>query len=235
MNKTTVLLSSAFIAAGIIILGLSIKAGLDSFSNRDRDVTVRGLCERQVEANKVTWPIVTKETGNDLSVIYNTIQSNNSTIVSFLKSNGISDSEISINPPAVNDRMADSYNLENVRVRYNVTNVIVVTSSQVDLVRKLIDRQTELMKQGVAVVAENYQYPTTYEYTDLNTIKPEMIAEATRNAREAADKFAADSDSRLGKIKSARQGQFSIEDRDQYTPYIKNIRVVTSIDYYLED
>lgn len=235
MNKTTVLLSSAFIAAGIIILGLSIKAGLDSFSNRDRDVTVRGLCERQVEANKVTWPIVTKETGNDLSVIYNTIQSNNSTIVSFLKSNGISDSEISINPPAVNDRMADSYNLENIRVRYNVTNVIVVTSSQVDLVRKLIDRQTELMKQGVAVVAENYQYPTTYEYTDLNTIKPEMIAEATRNAREAADKFAADSDSRLGKIKSARQGQFSIEDRDQYTPYIKNIRVVTSIDYYLED
>ena len=235
MKKSTVLLSSAFIAAAIVVLGFALKAGIDNFSNSDRDVTVRGLCERQVMANKVTWPIVTKEMGNDLVAIYDKIQRNNSAIISFLKSNGIDDTEISVNPPAVTDRLADSYNAENVRVRYNVTNVIVVTSSKVDQVRKLIDRQTDLMKEGVAVVAENYQYQTTYEYTDLNAVKPEMIAEATRNAREAADKFAADSQSRLGKIKTARQGQFTIEDRDQYTPYIKNIRVVTSIDYYLED
>lgn len=235
MSKSGTIISAAIVAAGIAIAGFALKAGIDNFSNRDRDVTVRGLCERQVMANKVTWPIVTKEMGNHLPDIYNKIQSNNASIVKFLKDNGISDSEISINAPAVNDRMANSYSSENITVRYNVTNVIVVTSSQVDLVRKLIDRQTDLMKQGVAVVASDYQYQTSYEYTDLNSIKPEMIAEATRNAREAADKFAADSDSRLGKIKTARQGQFSIEDRDQYTPYIKNIRVVTSIDYYLED
>lgn len=235
MKKSTVLLSSAFIAVALIILGFALKAGIDNFSDRDRDVTVRGLCERQVMANKVTWPIVTKEMGNDLVAIYDKIQKNNAAIIKFLKTNGIKENEISVNPPAVTDRLADSYNAENVRVRYNVTNVIVVTSSKVDQVRQLIDRQTDLMKEGVAVVAENYQYQTTYEYTDLNSIKPEMIAEATRNAREAADKFAADSQSRLGKIKTARQGQFSIEDRDQYTPYIKNIRVVTSIDYYLED
>ena len=235
MNKSTIILSSAIVALGMVLLGFALKAGIDNFSSRDRDVTVRGLCERQVMANKVTWPIVTKEMGNDLVAIYDKIQSNNAAIVTFLKSNGIEESEISVNPPAVTDRLADSYNSENIRVRYNVTNVIVVTSSKVDKVRELIDRQTELMKQGVAVVAGNYQYQTTYEYTGLNDIKPEMIAEATRNAREAADKFAADSDSRLGKIKTARQGQFSIEDRDQYTPYIKNIRVVTSIDYYLED
>ncbi len=235
MKQSTILLSSAFIAVGIICLGFCIKAGFDTFSDRDRDVTVRGLCEREVMANKVTWPIVTKEMGNDLAAIYNTIQNNNATIVDFLKDNGITENEISVNPPAVTDRMADSYNSENVRFRYNVTNVIVVTSSKVEQVRKLIERQTDLMKKGVAIVAENYQYQTTYEYTELNSVKPEMIAEATRNAREAADKFAADSDSRLGKIKTARQGQFTITDRDQYTPYIKNIRVVTSIDYYLED
>lgn len=235
MNKSSLIISSAIVALGIVVLGFALKAGIDNFSDRDRDVTVRGLCERQVMANKVTWPIVTKEMGNDLVSIYDKIQSNNAAIVDFLKANGIEESEISVNPPAVTDRLADSYNTELVRVRYNVTNVIVVTSSKVDQVRSLIDRQTELMKKGVAVVAENYQYQTTYEYTDLNSIKPEMIAEATRNAREAADKFAADSDSRLGKIKTARQGQFTIEDRDQYTPYIKNIRVVTSIDYYLED
>ena len=235
MKKSTVLLSSAFIAAAIVVLGFALKAGIDNFSNRDRDVTVRGLCERQVMANKVTWPIVTKEMGNDLVAIYDKIQRNNSAIISFLKSNGIDDTEISVNPPAVTDRLADSYNAENVRVRYNVTNVIVVTSSKVDQVRKLIDRQTDLMKEGVAVVAENYQYQTTYEYTDLNAVKPEMIAEATANAREAADKFAADSHSKLGKIKTASQGQFSINDRDQYTPDVKTVRVVTSITYYLQD
>lgn len=235
MNKSAIIISSVIVALGIAVLGFALKAGIDNFSDRDRDVTVRGLCERQVMANKVTWPLVTKEMGNDLVSIYDKIQSKNAAIVNFLKSNGIEDSEIAINPPAVTDRMADRYNAENVMVRYSVTNVIVVTSSKVDQVRKLIDRQTDLMKQGVAVVSDDYQYQTCYEYTDLNSIKPEMIAEATRNAREAADKFAADSESRLGKIKTARQGQFSIEDRDQFTPYIKNVRVVTSIDYYLED
>ena len=232
--KNSGIIPSLLIAVAIVVLGLCLKAGIDDFSHRDRAVTVRGLCEKEVMANKVTWPIVTKEMGNELTTIYDKIQRNNAAILAFLKNNGIEDSEISVNPPAVNDRMANSYSNENVRYRYNVTNVIVVTSSKVDKIRKLIDAQTELLKQGVALT-EDYEYQTTYEYTDLNSIKPEMIAEATRNAREAANKFAADSDSRLGKIKTATQGQFSITDRDRYTPYIKNIRIVTYVDYYLED
>lgn len=234
MNKISGFIPSLLVAVAIVVLGLCLKAGIDGFSHRDRAVTVRGLCEKEVMANKVTWPIVTKEMGNELTTIYDKIQRNNDAILAFLKDNGIEDSEISVNPPAVNDRMANSYSSENIRYRYNVTNVIVVTSSKVDKIRKLIDAQTQLLKQGIAL-AEDYEYQTTYEYTDLNSIKPEMIAEATRNAREAANKFAADSDSRLGKIKTATQGQFSITDRDQYTPYIKNIRIVTYIDYYLED
>ncbi len=234
MNKISGFVPSLLVAVAIVVLGLCLKAGIDGFSHRDRAVTVRGLCEKEVMANKVTWPIVTKEMGNELPAIYDKIQRNNDAILAFLKDNGIEDSEISVNPPAVNDRMANNYSSENVRYRYNVTNVIVVTSSKVDKIRKLIEAQTQLLKQGIAV-AEDYEYQTTYEYTDLNSIKPEMIAEATRNAREAANKFAADSDSRLGKIKTATQGQFSITDRDQYTPYIKNIRIVTYIDYYLED
>ena len=131
--------------------------------------------------------------------------------------------------------MADRYNSSDVRFRYQVTNVVVVTSDKVEQVRDLIKKQTELLRQGIAVVAGDYNYQTTYEYTDLNSIKPEMIAEATANAREAADKFASDSHSELGKIKTASQGQFSIQDRDQYTPNIKTVRVVTYITYYLED
>ena len=229
------ILPAAIIGVAIVILGFALKAGIDNFSNRDRVVTVRGLCEKEVRANKVTWPIVTKEMGNDLTTIYNRIQSTNAVIVDFLKSNGIAESEFSVNPPQVYDAAADRYGNQNIVYRYQVTNVVVVTSDKIDAVRALMEKQTSLLQKGIAVVAGDYNYQTSYEYTDLNSIKPEMIAEATRNAREAADKFAADSQSRLGKIKTARQGQFTIEDRDQYTPYIKNIRVVTSIDYYLED
>ena len=153
----------------------------------------------------------------------------------FLKANGIKDNEISINAPQVVDMQADRYNSNPLPYRYNVTNVLVVTSSQVELVRKLIEQQTQLLKQGIAIVAGDYQYQTTYEYTELNSVKPAMIADATKNAREAANKFAEDSESKLGKIKTASQGQFSIEDRDQYTPYIKRIRVVSTIVYYLKD
>ena len=233
--NSSAIVCAVILAVGIFLLGVEVNSGLGSISANQRTVTVRGLCEKEVTANKVTWPIVSKSVGNDLPSIYSAIEGTNKAILSFLKSNGITDAEISINPPQVVDLQADRYNSNPVPYRYNVTNVVVVTSSKVDLVRKLIERQTELMKQGIAIVAGDYQYQTTYEYTELNTIKPGMIAEATKNARQAANKFAEDSESKLGKIKTASQGQFSIEDRDQYTPYIKRVRVVSTIVYFLKD
>lgn len=239
MNKNSIsaaaIACSVLLAVGLLLLGIQIKNGMGSISANQRVVTVRGLAEKEVQANKVTWPIVSKEVGNDLPTIYASIEATNRSILNFLKTNGITEDEISVNAPQVIDLQADRYNSNTVPFRYNVTNVVVVTSSKVDQVRKLIERQTELLKQGIAIVAGDYQYQTTYEYTDLNNIKPEMIAEATKNAREAAMKFADDSDSRLGKIKTASQGQFSIEDRDQYTPYIKRVRVVSTIVYFLKD
>lgn len=235
MKSKSLIISAALVAVSIVVLGFALKSGIDTFSNRDRVVTVRGLCEKEVKANKVTWPIVTNELGNDLQNIYTRVEANNQAILKFLHANGIEDTEISVNAPRVYDQTADSYAPQNVLYRYKVTNVIVVTSSKVEKVQELIKRQTELMKQGIAIVAGDYNYQTQYEYTDLNSIKPEMIASATASAREAADKFAEDSHSELGKIKTASQGQFSINDRDQYTPYIKTIRIVTYITYYLED
>lgn len=236
MNKSSSgVIIGLLLALGLFLLGLQVKQGLNSITDNQRVVTVRGLAEREVKANKVTWPIVSKEVGNDLPSIYANIERTNSAIVAFLKQNGIADSEISENAPQVLDLQADRYSSNNVPFRYNVTNVVVVTSSQVDKVGQLIERQTELLKQGIAIVAGDYQYQTVYEFTGLNQIKPEMIAEATKNAREAANKFAEDSQSELGKIKTASQGQFSIEDRDQYTPYIKQVRVVSSIQFYLKD
>ena len=131
------------------------------------------------------------------------------------------------------EKEAERYGNNNQRYRYNVTSKITVTSEQVDLVRKLLNEQGELLKQGIAVTTSNYN--VQYDYTKLNDIKPQMIEEATKNARLAAEKFAKDSESELGKIKHAYQGQFTINDRDMNTPHIKRIRVVTTIDYSLED
>ncbi len=223
------------LSIAIVVLGFTIKSAIETFSFRDRVVSVRGLAEKEVKANRVTWPIVCKQVGNSLPEIYTNIQSTNAKIVKFLKDNGVADSEISINAPEIVDLQADRYGNDRPPFRYNVTSVIVVVSENVDQVRKLILSQMELLKDGIAITDGGYQCQIKYEYTDLNSIKPEMIAEATAKAREAGQKFASDSESTLGKIKSATQGQFSIEDRDENTPYIKKVRVVSYIEFYLED
>ena len=223
------------IAAGLLLLGVMVRSGIVEFKNRERIVTVKGLAEMEVPANKVTWPLVHKEISNDLSSIYSNTEKKNKAIVDFLLENGIAKEEITIEPPQIVDIKADRYGNQDVDFRYNSTSVITVTSQNVDKVRELMSEQTELLKKGIALDGGDYQYRVNYEFTGLNEIKPGMIEEATKNAREAALKFAKDSESRLGKIKSASQGQFTIYDRDANTPYIKNVRVVTTITYYLKN
>ena len=223
------------IAVGLFLLGLSINSAIRAFVNKERVVSVKGLAEIEVEANKVTWPIAFKEVGNDAQQLYATISSKSKVVVEFLKQNGISESEISVNPVQVIDMDAERYNSNQGQYRYISTSVIIVTSTNVALVRKLISEQSALMKQGVVTSGDDYRYNVNYEFTGLNDIKPGMIEEATKNARAAAEKFAKDSDSKLGKIKRANQGQFTIYDRDINTPFIKTVRVVTSVDYYLNN
>ena len=228
-------LEALTIAVALVIMGILLKNGLDGFSGRERTVNVKGLSEMEVSADKVTWPLVYKEIGNNLQDLYVRINRNNGTLTEYLKSNGISEEEISVNAPEIIDMSAERYNTTPPPYRYNVTSVITVSSSKVDLVRKLISDQGELLRQGIAIIGGEYRYNTVYYFTGLNDIKPQMIQEATRNARAAAEKLAQDSDSKLGKIKNASQGQFTISDRDENTPYIKNIRVVTTVNYYLKD
>lgn len=228
-------IEALILAVGLMVGGTFVQNGLKKLSTRNRVVTVKGLAEMEVKADKVTWPLVYKVLGNDMSVLYNEIKDSNRKITEFLKSKGIKDEEISINAPEIIRHAAERYNSSVQPYRYNVTTVITVTSKQVDLVRKLINEQSELLKQGIAIISGEYRYNVTYAYTSLNDIKPKMIEEATKNARMAAEKFAKDSESSLGSIQKAYQGQFSIENRDEYTPYIKQVRVVTTIDYTLED
>lgn len=230
MNKATVI-ASAIVAASICILGFCIKAGIDNVAFRDRMVTVRGLAERTVEADFVTWPMTYSIAGNDLPTLYERMQRNNAIVVKFLTDNGITSDEISVNPPDLYNSEGNVYGANQAKYQYNLTVNITVATKKVAKVRELLLRQSELLKEGVAA-GNNY---INYQFNGLNDIKPEMIAEATKNARAAADRFAADSDSHIGKIKTATQGQFSIESTDASTPQMKNVRVVSTIVYYLED
>lgn len=235
MDKSRIL-GALLIMCGLIGLGSLLKSGINDFAKKDNYVSVKGLAEREVMADKVVWPISLKDVGNELPDLYEMMTEKTNKVLAFLKNNGIESDEISISAISVYDRQAERYVSDNVMTRYQVSKVITVSSNKVDLVRKLISSQEELLKQGVAIaVGEMWEgNATSFEFTGLNELKPQMIEEATQNARVVAEKFATDSKSKLGGIKYANQGQFSISDRDDNTPYIKTIRVVTTIDYYLD-
>ena len=214
---------------GAMLLGSAIKA----VRADDRVVSVKGLCEREVKADRVICPFAYKEGGDNLQALYVIIEQKNGIIIDFLKEAGIAEADISVAAPKVLDTRTEWSGSQN-RYVYIVTSVVTVCTDKVDEIIRLQSRQGELLQKGIAM-ANNWEYQPVYSFTQLNEIKPSMIETATKNARETAEKFAADSESELGKIKRATQGQFSITDRDSNTPYMKNVRVVTSVDYYLKD
>ena len=223
--------AAALIMAGLVAMGAFLKAGIDNFSNKDRYVTVKGLAERELMADRVVWNLPYKCVGNDLQQLYKEVENNSNKITMFLKEHGITADEIITSAPQVHDRDADYYSNKDNKYRYQADAVVTVISSQVENILSLMQKQAELMKMNIAITTD-YQYPTRFEFTKLNELKPIMIEEATRNARAVAQKFAEDSQSRLGDIRKANQGQFSITS-DDVTPQIKRVRVVTTIDYAL--
>ena len=229
------IVSAALLAVSIVILGFCVKWGIDDFANKDRKVSVKGLSEREVDTDKVTWPILSKELGNNLPELYNRIAVTQGKIKKFLMSNGVKENEINVNAPVVIDLNADQYNTNQRAYRYNITSIVTVTSRNVKLVRSIIARQGELLKEGIAIVDGGYENPVKYEFVSFNSMKPKMMEEAIANARKTAEQFAKNSESKLNKIVSADQGQFSIDNRDSNTPYVKKLRVVTTITYSLKD
>ena len=235
MDKGKVL-SGLAVMLGLIVMGSMLPRAVEKFRSYDRTVNVKGLCEKEVKADRVIWPIVYKVMANDIQSIYDQTDAGNFAIMSFLESGGIRPSEITVSVPQISDKFANEYGDNDRAFRYIAKNVITVYTSDVDTVLALMGRQSELLKKGLVVGGGNqWENPVEFKYEGLNEIKPQMIEEATRNAREAAMKFAKDSDSRLGKIRTASQGTFTIENRDSNTPYIKKVRVVTSVTYYLKN
>ncbi len=221
---------------GLLSLGFLLSKGALKVKELERTITVKGLSEREVQADIAIWPIRFNEANNDLGLLYAEIQKKSDLAVKFLKKYGFSDSEISVSQPAILDRQAQSYgDASAIKFRFTSSVTITVYSKKVEEVRSAMKKIVDLGKQGIVITGQDYENKTEFLFTGLNNIKPEMIEEATKNARIVAQKFAKDSNSKLGKIKRANQGQFSIMNRDRSTQHIKKIRVVATVEYYLSD
>lgn len=233
-NKTdAAMVLGLLLAIGLLGGGYFIGQAVQQARSMDRFVTVKGLAEREVRANLCIWPIGFKTTGNALPEIYAGIGSDKQAINDFLTGKGFDDAEIFSSPPRLTDYHAQAlYGNQRPPNRYSAESTVTLRTAQVEKARAVMQASGELIKAGV-VLQTNYQ--PEYLFTDLNAIKPEMIATATKNARKAAEQFAVDSGSRVGAIRKATQGLFSITNRDAYSREYKKIRVVTTVEYFLVD
>jgi hypothetical protein len=235
------------LALGLIIGGWALGAQIKATRRSDRYVSVRGLVERQVKSDLAVWPISYKEAGNDLETVYEKTETDKKTILGFLDKQGIKPPEIELGVVQVTDTQANEYGGGNrAPYRYVVDQVITVSTTRVDQVAAAAQKTMVLLQKGIVLSGSSGQ-GLSYKFRGLNSIKPDMITEATRNARAAAERFASDSGSKVGTIRQANQGEFSISPADQGgdpdesgtgngtdSSLMKNVRVVTSVEYYLE-
>lgn len=231
--KSAALILGLCLVLALGIFGYCIDSAVVHFKEYERTVTVKGLSEREVPANIVIWPVSYSAASNELQGLYVALENNSKLVRDFLLAQGISAQDITLAVPVITDKSAQQYGGERGEFRYVGQQTITVYSAQVDVVRKAMTELAGLGKQGIAFSGDEYQ--NEYIFTGLNSLKPQMIEEATTQAREVALKFAKDSSSQLGKIRQASQGQFSIEARDKNNPHIKKVRVVSTVEYYLSD
>ena len=246
-TRTPLLSLGLPLALGLILGGWVLGAQIKATRLSDRYVSVRGLVERQVKSDLAVWPISYKEAGNDLASVYEKTETDKKTILQFLDQQGIKPPEIELGVVQVTDTQANEYGGGNrAPYRYIVEQQITVRTTRVDQVAMAAQKTMVLLQKGIVLSGSSGQ-GLSYKFTALNSIKPDMITEATRNARAAAERFASDSGSKVGTIRQANQGEFSISPADQggdpdesgsssgtESSLMKNVRVVTSVEYYLE-
>ncbi len=236
-------LAIALVAAGVAVAGWFVGNGFVRGRTAGRYVSVKGVAQRDVVADIALWPIRFTASDNVLSEAQKKFDASKGAILSFLTKNGIEAAKTELQSFEVVDAMADRYRSETPASRFIVSGTLMVRVDEPKLVQVASQNVGELAQSGV-VIASGSQYGgggPTYLFTKLNDSKPEMIAEATASAREAAQQFAKDSGSHLGPIRQASQGVFQILPRDpapgvaEESQSNKTVRVVTTVEYYLED
>lgn len=230
MEKLHVIIGSAILALGVALGGLCISKGLYHYADKDRSVTVKGLSTRDVMADHAIWPLSYSVQGNELISLYDDLRNLQNIVESFMIEQGFTKDEIQFANVDVTNNWTNYYSDRRPDYRYTLSSKIVINTDNVELVQKSQGCQSKLLSRGIILNSDDWQLD--YQYNGLAELKPSMIEEATKNARSVAQKFADDANCKLGSIRRANQGQFSIEP-DEYCPWIKHVRVVTTVDYYL--
>ena len=226
------MVAAAFVALGLALAGVFVMHGLGTLRDGPGVVTVRGLAERDVVADLATWTIATQANGSDLALVQGKADADAAAVRAFLVANGFPAEEIQPRGSSVSQYFDNNVGRLNITIRQR----FLARTSDIARMEKAFVSQAEMIRRGVAL--DNDMGGVTYSFTRLNDIKPDMIAEATKNAREAAQQFARDSGARVGDIRNATQGLFSISGRDgdggvgSETPYQK-VRVVTTVEFRL--
>jgi hypothetical protein len=238
------MLRTATLAVGLVLAGWFVGHGFARGRSADRYVTVKGVSEREVRANLALWPLRIVATDNDLGLAQARIAASVQQIRRFLARNRVDTAGVELQGYEVNDAYANQFRSSGeVGNRYVIRQTVMVRSEQPDVVLAASQRVGELVNAGV-VLSSGGDYGSggpTFLFTQLNTLKPQMIGEATARARESAQQFARDSRSALGGIRTASQGMFEILPRDQApgvqeeSQLVKIVRVVSTVEYFLRD
>lgn len=222
------------LAFAVVISSIILAFGLSNIITPERSVSVRGLAEKEVDADLAVWNLSFSTGDNNLASLQKSIISKTEIVKSYLKEHGLDENDFTVQPASITDNSLNSYmDQDKVRYIYIGKETVLVRSSKVAEVKSAYADSLNLVSNGIAV-SRDYDGNISYEFTRLNDIKPEMIAEATKNARLAAEQFAHDSNSKVGKIKQASQGLFTIENAVPGLEEKKNIRVVTTVQYLLK-
>ena len=233
------LLASLILGISAIISAALISDGLTDLKTGDRYVTVKGVAERQVTADLALWPIRFVATGASLSEAQDKARSSRDAIIAFLKLQAIDQDAVELQRLDVTDTRANPYQANNGEQKFIISQTLMVRSTDIDRIRQAAQGVSELVDSGVVLSSDYGPSGPTYVFNGLNDIKPEMIAEATASAREAADQFAQDAKAELGGLRRANQGVFQILARDQAPGImeqqqpVKTVRVVSTVEYYL--
>ncbi len=230
MDMKNNLLAGALVALGLTLSGLFIYCGISKFANKDRAVSVKGLSTREVEADYAVWPLSYSLSGNDLPALYAQLEQVSARVKKHLLALGFEESDFRQGSVSVSNNW-DSYYGSRPEFKYTLSTSLIVSTDKVQLVVASQGKESSLLKEGLIVTTEKWNLD--YQFNGLPELKPSMIEEATQNARAVAQKFADDAQCSLGSIRRASQGQFSIES-DEYQPWVKHVRVVTTVDYFLE-
>lgn len=230
MKKDRLVVSALILAIGIAVAGWFVYSGIEKMASKDRAVVVKGLSTRDVQADYVVWPLEFAVRGNDISSLYSDLGRIEQTARAFFQEKGFQESEMARGNISIDDNWSGYYE-RRPEFHYTLRTSLIISTPDVERVIANLGCQSELLKKGV--ILQSYDWNTDFQYNGLTNLKPEMVQEATQNARQVAQKFAEDAQCRLGSIQQANQGQFSVE-TDSNQPWVKHVRVVTTVSYYLK-